>query len=151
MKFGDQELSIALFKSVKLELIRKFEKATFFETKNYPSGTTIIKQGKDPGGITFIESGKITVMLKTDSGKQIRLKTLGPGTVVGEVSLYLGSSASASVITDTDCQVFFLSKESFKKMNLKAPDKTVELHTFIVELLSGRLAESNATIQALMR
>ena len=123
----------------------------FFETKNYPSGTTIIRQGKDPGGITFIESGKITVMLETDTGKQIRLKTLGPGTVVGEVSLYLGSSASASVIADTDCQVFFLSKESFKKMNLKAPDKTVELHTFIVELLSGRLAESNATIQALLR
>ncbi len=111
----------------------------------------MIKQGEDPGGITFIESGKITVELETDTGKKIRLKTLGPGTVVGEVSLYLGSSASASVITDTDCQVFFLSKESFKKMNLEAPDKTVELHTFIVELLSERLSGSNATIQALMR
>jgi SulP family sulfate permease len=125
--------------------------ADFFETKNCPSGTIMIKQGEDPGGITFIESGKITVELETDTGKKIRLKTLGPGTVVGEVSLYLGSSASASVITDTDCQVFFLSKESFKKMNLEAPDKTVELHTFIVELLSERLSGSNATIQALMR
>ena len=125
--------------------------ADFFEIKNCPSGTIMIKQGEDPGGITFIESGKITVELETDTGKKIRLKTLGPGTVVGEVSLYLGSSASASVITDTDCQVFFLSKESFKKMNLEAPDKTVELHTFIVELLSERLSGSNATIQALMR
>jgi SulP family sulfate permease len=111
----------------------------------------MIKQGEDPGGITFIESGKITVELELDTGKKIRLKTLGPGTVVGEVSLYLGSSASASVIADTDCRVFFLSKESFKKMNLETPDKTVELHTFIVELLSERLSGSNATIKALMR
>ena len=123
----------------------------FFETKTCPSGTIIIKQGEDPGGITFIESGKITVELEMDTGKKIRLKTLGPGTVVGEVSLYLGSLASASVVANTDCQVLFLSKESFNKMNLEAPEKTVALHTFIVELLSERLAGSNATIQALMR
>jgi len=132
--------------------IKKFYQIKeYLETKTISTGTIIIKQGKNPGGITFIESGKITVELKTDSDKTIRLKTLGPGTVVGEVSLYLGTEASASVVANTDCHVFFLSKENFKRINLESPEKAAELHSYIVELLSDRLAHSNATIQALMR
>ena len=125
--------------------------AEFFEEKKVVDNTTIIEQGKDPGGIYFIESGRITVRLDIGSGKGIRLKSLGAGTVVGEVSLYLGSKASASVLTNTDCVIFFLSKDNFQKLNLESPGKAAELHTYIVKLLSDRLAKSNATIQALMR
>ena len=71
--------------------------------------------------------------------------------MVGEVSLYLGSKASASVLTKTDCVIYFLSKENFQKLNLESPGKAAELHTYIIKLLSDRLAKSNATIQALMR
>ena len=125
--------------------------AEYFETNKISAGTTIIKQGENPGGITFIESGQITVELKTDTEKIIRLKTLGPGTVIGEVSLYLGTKASASVVANSECNVFFLTQENFNKMNLDSPEKAAELHSYIVELLSDRLADSNATIQALMR
>ncbi|MEC9376750.1 MAG: SulP family inorganic anion transporter [Candidatus Neomarinimicrobiota bacterium] len=125
--------------------------AEFFEEKKVAGDTAIIEQGKDPGGIYFIESGRITVRLGTGSAKGIRLKSLGAGTVVGEVSLYLGSKASASVLTETDCVIYFLSKDNFQKLNLESPGKAAELHTYIVKLLSDRLAKSNATIQALMR
>jgi SulP family sulfate permease len=125
--------------------------AEFFEEKKVVGNTAIIKQGKDPRGIYFIESGRITVRLDIGSGEGIRLKSLGAGTVVGEVSLYLGSKASASVLTKTDCVIYFLSKDNFQKLNLESPGKAAELHTYIVKLLSDRLAKSNATIQALMR
>jgi len=125
--------------------------AEFFEEKKVAGDTAIIEQGKDPGGIYFIESGRITVRLDTGSTKGIRLKSLGAGTVVGEVSLYLGSKASASVLTETDCVIYFLSKDNFQKLNLESPGKAAELHTYIVKLLSDRLAKSNVTIQALMR
>ena len=123
----------------------------FFEEKKVVGNTTIIEQGKNPGGIYFIDSGRITVRLDIGSGEGIRLKSLGAGTVVGEVSLYLGSKASASVLTKTDCVIYFLSKDNFQKLNLESPGKAAELHTYIVKLLSDRLAKSNATIQALMR
>jgi len=123
----------------------------FFEEKKVVGNTAIIEQGKDPGGIYFIESGRITVRLDIGSGEGIRLKSLGSGTVVGEVSLYLGSKASASVLTKTDCVIYFLSKENFQKLNLESPGKAADLHTYIVKILSDRLAKSNATIQALMR
>ena len=123
----------------------------YFEHREISKDITIIEQEKDPGGIYFLESGRITVQLDTGTGDNIRLKSMGPGTVVGEVSLYLGSKASASVITDEDCKIYFLSKDNFKKLNMEAPEKAAELHTYIVQLLSDRLAKSNATIKALMR
>ena len=125
--------------------------SAYLEEQDVPADMVIIEQGKKAGGIYFLESGHITVRLDSGKGKQIRLKTLGPGTVVGEVSLYLGSEASASVITDVDCRIYYLSKENFKKLQLKAPEKTTMLHSYVVRLLSDRLAESNATIQALLR
>lgn len=123
----------------------------YLEEQDVPADMVIIEQGKKAGGIYFLESGHFTVRLDSGKGEQIRLKTLGPGTVVGEVSLYLGSKASASVVTDVDCRIYYLSKKNFKKLQLKAPEKTTMLHSYVVKLLSDRLAESNATIQALLR
>ena len=123
----------------------------YLEEQDVSEDMVIIEQGKKAGGIYFLESGHFTVRLDSGKGEQIRLKTLGPGTVVGEVSLYLGSEASASVVTDVDCRIYYLSKENFKKMQLEAPEKTTMLHSYVVKLLSDRLAESNATIQALLR
>ena len=123
----------------------------YLEEQDVSEDMVIIEQGKKAGGIYFLESGHFTVRLDSGKGEQIRLKTLGPGTVVGEVSLYLGSEASASVVTDVDCRIYYLSKENFKKLQLEAPEKTTMLHSYVVKLLSDRLAESNATIQALLR
>ena len=141
----DHPISVESFKD-------KFQQvADFFEYREELEGTRIIEQGEDPGGIYFIDSGKISVWLNTGGGSEIRLKTMGVGTVVGEVSLYLGSLASASVVTDEPCQIYYLSKKKFNELNQDAPHKASELHTYVVKLLSDRLAESNATIRALMR
>tara|TARA_B100000029_G_scaffold113187_1_gene105430 strand:+ start:5996 stop:8179 length:2184 start_codon:yes stop_codon:yes gene_type:complete len=141
----DQSISEESFK-------KKFSHvAEFFEFRKEPEGMRIIEQGKNPGGIYFVDSGQISVLLDTGEGNEIRLKTMGKGTVVGEVSLYLGSKASASVVTDEPCNIYYLSKEKFHQLNQNAPDKASELHTYVVKLLSDRLAESNATIRALMR
>ena len=127
------------------------ELAQYLEDRCVPAGTSIIEQGRDPGGIFLLESGQITVRLNSGQRSQVRLKTMGPGTIVGEVSLYLESIASASVVTDVECKLKYLSKENFRKINLEAPETASALHMFVIKLLSDRLAESNATIQALIR
>ena len=121
----------------------------YFESKDINQNTTFIEQGNDPEGLYFIKSGRVTVELRSSNNK-IRLKSMGTGTVVGEVSLYLKTQATASVISNTACKTYFLSHENFEKLNKENPERAAELHTYIVKLLSDRLAKSNATIQALM-
>jgi len=121
----------------------------YFESKNINQNTTLIEQGNDADGLYFIKSGRVTVELRSSNNK-IRLKSMGTGTIVGEVSLYLKTQATASVISNTACKTYFLSHENFEKLNKETPERAAELHTYIVKLLSDRLAKSNATIQALM-
>ena len=138
-----------------IDEIKLFEKKfadllIYFESKNVKKDTTLIEQGNNSEGLYFIKSGRVTVELQSSNNK-IRLKSMGTGTVVGEVSLYLKAKATASVISNTACETYFLSHENFEKLNKKDPERAAELHTYIVKLLSDRLAKSNATIQALMQ
>jgi len=137
-----------------IDEIKLFEKKfadllIYFESKDINQNTTLIEQGSNPDGLYFIKSGRVTVELRSSNNK-IRLKSMSTGTVVGEVSLYLKTQATASVISNTDCKTYFLSHENFEKLNKENPERAAELHTYIVKLLSDRLAKSNATIQALM-
>ena len=122
----------------------------YMEDHLIPANTVLINQGQDPGGIFFIESGEVSVVLNSGQDKCMRLKAMGQGTIVGEVSLYLESKATASVVAQVDCRIKFLSRGNFLKLNHQDPDKASQLHIFIVKLLSGRLAKSNKTITALM-
>jgi sulfate permease, SulP family len=126
------------------------EIAHYFTPMQVESGVQLIQQGQDAGGLYFIEKGRITVQLETPDGPTVRLKTMGSNTVVGEVSLYLQGKASASVVTNLPCEVFHLSMESFIRMNQEVPEEAAQLHTYVVRLLSNRLASTNKTIHALM-
>ena len=141
----DRTSEIKLFESQFSDLL------PYFESQTIEKNTKIIEQGADPKGLYFIKSGRVTVELDLKGDKRIRLKSMGTGTIVGEVSLYLKTQATASVITDKACEIYFLSNENFEKLNRDASDRAAELHTYVIKLLSDRLAKSNATIHALMQ
>ena len=141
----DKTGEIELFESQFSDLL------AYFESQMIEKNTKIIEQGADPKGLYFIKSGRVTVELDSKMDKRIRLKSMGTGTIVGEVSLYLKTQATASVITDEACEIYFLSHENFEKLNRDASDRAAELHTYVIKLLSDRLAKSNATIHALMQ
>ncbi len=141
----DRTSEIKLFESQFSDLL------PYFESQTIEKNNKIIEQGADPKGLYFIKSGRVTVELDSKGDKRIRLKSMGTGTIVGEVSLYLKTQATASVITDEACEIYFLSNENFERLNREASDRAAELHTYVIKLLSDRLAKSNATIHALMQ
>lgn len=122
----------------------------YFETVIFEKKSKIIEEGVKSRGLFFIKSGRVTVQLNSNKNKKIRLKSMGPGTIVGEVSLYLNSLATASVISENKCEVYFLSHANFEKLKNESSNRAAELHTYVIRLLSDRLAKSNATIRALM-
>ena len=131
--------------------ISPIELRNYFEEKTAEKGEYIINQGQDSGGLYFIEKGQVTVQLEGDSGKITRLRTMQTGTVVGELGLYLGQKASASVIADESCSLYYLSAEKLKEMEDHAPQIASVFHRFIVGMLSERLIDTNNSLQALTR
>jgi CRP-like cAMP-binding protein len=105
-------------------------------------------QGDPTPGIYLIRSGRATVLLDTD-GAPVRLRTLLEGTVLGEISLYRREPCTATVITDTPCEVLHLTPQSFDRLCRDDPAAAAELHVFVARTLAGRVSYANRTISAL--
>lgn len=122
----------------------------YLERRNVGSGYYLIRQGDHPQGLYFLESGQMTVQLEHPGGPSVRLRTMGAGTVVGELGLYLGYPATASVVTDQPSTLYFLSADSLKRMEEASPEIAAALHKLIARTLGERLATMNETVEALL-
>ena len=98
------------------------------------AGTILTREGA-PGGLAFVlASGKAEV---TRAGK--RLATLGPGDVVGELSLIDGEPRSATVRALTDLEVLEIDGSDLDKLMKKVPSVVRKL----LESLAGRLRDAD--------
>ena len=122
----------------------------YFEDKRAEKGEYLIRQGDD-SALYLIETGKVTVQLECADGKIIRLRTIRSGTVVGELGLYLGRKASASVIADESCKFFYLAPKKLREMEDNAPEIASAFHKFVGRILSERLIDTNDALEALTR
>jgi glutaminase len=75
------------------------------EDREFPSGTRIFKAGDSAESMYFIFSGEVEVWIDTGSGQHLRLTTLGPGMVFGEVAFMNQKrrTANVSALTNTLC------------------------------------------------
>jgi glutaminase len=83
----------------------KIELAHLNETgveKQFAAGTPIVRAGDPADCLYFILSGEVDVLVDTDAGGQLRLTTLGAGTVFGEVALVNRQRRTANVTATMD-------------------------------------------------
>ena len=81
----------------------------------------------------------------------MRLQTLGVGTAVGEVGLYLESTTTASVIAESPATAYRLTRAELTRMKQQEPELAATFHEFIARLLSERLTATNRTLEAVLR
>jgi len=72
------------------------------EEKRFAAGTRIVRAGDLAKSMYFILDGVVDVVVDTDDGHHLRLTTLGPGTVFGEVALVNRKRRTADVVAATD-------------------------------------------------
>jgi sulfate permease, SulP family len=122
----------------------------YLERKEVQGGYYLIHQGDPPHSLYYLEAGQVTVKLQNEYGQVVRLRTLGPGTVVGELGLYLRTPSTASVVTDKQSVLYRLTAEALRQIEEKDPDIASAFHRFIVRRLGERLVYTDRLLQALM-
>lgn len=114
-------------------------------------GDTLFSQG-DPGdSLYLILSGSIAVTLDLPNGQSLHLRTMRSGAILGEMALYTGAPRSASAQVHDDSVLCRLDHVAFQEVNQQYPTEAGLLHSFIVRLMSERLARANREIMALSR
>lgn len=92
-----------------------------FTGHEVPAGTTFIEQGEVGTGLYVILQGKAEV-LTWDGEKHVKVATLGPSDVAGEISLLHEEPAMATVKTTTPTTLLFLARELFFPLVEAMPD-----------------------------
>ena len=82
-------------------------------TQSHPRGTTILRKGDPATGMIIVLHGRVRIVLMSEEGKEVTLRVLGPGEVLGEIALLDGEERSADVMALEDCVLLYLERAHF--------------------------------------
>jgi sulfate permease, SulP family len=80
----------------------------------------------------------------------MRLRTLRPGVVVGEIALYTGVPRTADVVTETPAVVLRLSADAIARIEATDSELAARLHRWLAWTLADRLGDTLRTFDAML-
>ncbi len=122
----------------------------YLERLEIEKGQELINQGDPADALYIVDAGQVSAQLEVEPGQFVRLRSMGGGTVVGEVGLYLKQKRTASIFTDVRSVVYRLTDTALANMEEHDPDVASAFHHWMVRLLSERLSDNNRTLEALL-
>jgi sulfate permease, SulP family len=120
----------------------------YVDRHTYAKGEPLICQGEASRDLFYIERGSVTIRLILHDGRQVRLRTMGAGTVVGEIAVYLQRPRCASVVADGETVAVRLTGEALASMHERDPGAAALLHAFMARQLAEKLVASTQEVAA---
>jgi CRP/FNR family cyclic AMP-dependent transcriptional regulator len=109
------------------------------------AGDEVLFLAGDPGdGCYRVEQGLLKVSIIAPSGAERILAIVGPGAIVGELSVVDGRPRSASVAAVRDSELSFVSRAAFQSF----ADRHPEIYRHLITLLASRLRDTDAVVAA---
>jgi CRP/FNR family transcriptional regulator, cyclic AMP receptor protein len=105
---------------------------------------TLFVAGDEGDGCYRVEEGLLKASIAAPAGGELILAILGPGSVVGELSLIDRGPRSASVTALRDSKLSFVGRSAFETFGQSTP----ELYRHITILLARRLRDTNEALVA---
>ena len=122
-----------------------------FREETIEAGETFIRKGDASEMFYIILAGRVSIQLSIkNSDYRKRLRTYGPGTIVGEMGFYSGETRSADIRTDTPARLLVINRQDFTQLEAEQPALAGKLHRLVVNTLSSRLRTANDALSDLL-
>jgi sulfate permease, SulP family len=114
------------------------------------AGTVLLHQDEPPGDVFVLESGLLEAEAQTPDGTRMRLRTIHPGVVVGELAYYTGAVRTADVVVSAPSVVLRLRRASIERIEAEDPELAAALHRWLAWTVADRLGDTMRTFDALL-
>ena len=104
---------------------------------------TILRRGDASSGANIILTGRVRVGTMSEDGREVMLGVLGPGDVLGEMSVLDGEEVSADATALEDCVLLFIERARFLRLLRADSDLCLRL----MAVLCRRQRRSNAALE----
>jgi SulP family sulfate permease len=122
----------------------------YTERESLSDGAVLIRQGESPDDVFVLESGRLRVEMQTPDGTRMRVRSINPGVVVGEVAMYSGKARTADVVAEGPTVVLRLDRASIDRLEGQDPELAAALHRWLAGVLSERLSDTLREFDALL-
>src|SRR5690349_12597463 len=75
------------------------------EPRRYPAGSTVLTQGQPGHELLIVQTGVADVFVRDDQGHEHWIDSVEAGATLGEMALFTGQPASATVRASSDLDV----------------------------------------------
>ncbi|MCU0838512.1 MAG: SulP family inorganic anion transporter [Rhodospirillales bacterium] len=118
----------------------------YVEKRQWPAGSRLIAQGDPSDDLYCIESGAVSVRLQISEERSLRIRTMGAGTVVGELAFYLGQPRAASVVAEMPTVTAGISRHALAAMQCEAPEAAALVHQYLARTLAEKLIDTTRMV-----
>jgi len=119
--------------------------AALVQTRNIAAGKDLFREGEPGDGLFVVMSGEINVTKRTPDGEHL-LARVGPGGVLGEMSLVTADARSATGLARVDTRVLHMPAAGFRALLGTDSVAAHKVVAAIAELLARRLATMNSVV-----
>jgi SulP family sulfate permease len=125
---------------------------TYLEEGQSVPGEHLAVQGETCEAIHFITSGRATLQLELETGEIVRLRTIGPGSVIGVEGLAHGHvhRYAESVVTEEASTYYRLSAEALARLKEKDGPVAVKFQEFLLGYLADQYTRSTELIKDIL-
>jgi SulP family sulfate permease len=116
----------------------------------FAAGEIIARQGDPADALHFILEGRVSVLLSSGDD-QVRIRSLGPHTTVGEMGLISRQPRSATIRAETRSVLYGLSLDQYERIKSENPALGQALLSYIVTVMAERLSFASRVIGVLQR
>ena len=121
----------------------------YLEVVKCQTGDLLIRQGDRGDSLYLLFAGRVTVLLRTAEGVELRLRSMVGHTIVGEMGLYRTLPRGASVRADQPTVAYRMTLDALARMEKDDPDLAYAFHKLVIRTLAARLDFSNREVASL--
>lgn len=115
------------------------------------AGDVIAHAGEPASSMHFIVEGRVNIVVPSEDGQAMRVRSLGRFTTVGEMGMVSGRPRSATIEADADSTLYALPADQFELIKAEHPELAQALLVYFMSVMAERLGFANRTIAALRR
>ena len=114
---------------------------------HFDAGDLLFEQGDSADALFIISQGELEVVGQSPLGEKVVFAVLGPGTVVGEMSLIEGGPRSATVEVVSPSEIFKLQRKTFDALRNQDHPAAYKIILSLASTVDQRRRETDARVR----
>lgn len=123
----------------------------FFERVEMDAEALVVEQGTNSDDLYVVVDGTVSVVRSDADGHEIRLRTLQPGAIIGEIGFLTDQPRTATVRADTRVELLVLTQDAHDRLRAERPELAIELYDRVLRGTADRAAAIHESLTQALR